>query len=392
MNIFKKRRVQPTTVVVIGGGATGLGIARDAALRGFRVILVERGELGSGTSSRFHGILHSGARYAVNDPIVAAECYSENQVLRQIAPSAITDTGGLFVATNPAEAAHGDKVLRACQEAGIPTTELSVAEALQAEPELSRTITRAFSVPDGFVDGARLLELNRQAALQATIPATLLAHHAVTGFGRSSHAISSVTVTDTKNGETQHVACDYVINAGGVWAGQIASLADVPLQIVFDKGTMIVFRQQLCRAVLNRCRPESDGDLLVPSAAGSILGTTARVVSDPGDVLPTQEEVDLLLAEGAALVPAIRQAEATRIYAGVRPLAGSDTPHPGGTSRSISRSFHVLDHDIQGLDNFISVVGGKVTLYRLMAEHAVGLLCQKSGNNQRCTTAATRLD
>ena len=86
-------------VLVIGGGSTGAGVARDAAMRGLSTVLVERGDLATGTSGRFHGLLHSGGRYVVKDPMAAQECYAENLVLRRIAADCIEDTGGLFVTT-----------------------------------------------------------------------------------------------------------------------------------------------------------------------------------------------------------------------------------------------------------------------------------------------------
>src|SRR3990167_3213316 len=91
-----------TQLLVIGGGATGLGAAWDACLRGLKVILVEQSDLGQGTSGRYHGLLHSGGRYVLSDPISARDCAAENAILRRIAPQAIEDTGGLFV-TTPAD-------------------------------------------------------------------------------------------------------------------------------------------------------------------------------------------------------------------------------------------------------------------------------------------------
>lgn len=86
-----------TDVVVIGGGSTGLGVVRDAAMRGYRAVLVERVDLGQGTTGRFHGLLHSGGRYVVSDPRSATECAEENAILRRIQASAVEDTGGFFV-------------------------------------------------------------------------------------------------------------------------------------------------------------------------------------------------------------------------------------------------------------------------------------------------------
>src|ERR687893_44615 len=95
-------------VLVIGGGATGAGVAWDAALRGFDVVLVERGDLAEGTSGRFHGLLHSGGRYVVKDPVAAEECVAENAILREVIPDCIEDTGGPFVPTPDHDPAYGD--------------------------------------------------------------------------------------------------------------------------------------------------------------------------------------------------------------------------------------------------------------------------------------------
>lgn len=372
-------------VVIIGGGATGTGIARDAAEQGYDVVLVDRGEIGSGTSSNFHGILHSGARYAVNDPAVAAECFQENQLLRKIIPSAITDTGGLFVALTDAETAHSHVLMQACEAAGIPTKLLAAEQAFRAEPELSRLAKAAFSVPDGFIDGIELLRLNRLAAVEAAVPATFLTNHLVEGFERSAASITAVQVRDTRSDAVERIACDYVVNASGVWAGEIAALAGVKIDMVYDKGSMLIYAGQYTKAVINRCRPEDDGDLLAPHDGRSIMGTTSRVITDPDDNVPAAEEIEVLKREAAAMVPRIADAEILFSYAGVRPLLDTSgapgAAHPGQSRapRTISRSYRVLDHAEEGVDNFISVVGGKVTLYRRMAAAIVELLSQKAG-------------
>jgi glycerol-3-phosphate dehydrogenase len=107
-------------VLVIGGGATGAGVAWDAALRGFDVVLVERGDLAEGTSGRFHGLLHSGGRYVVKDAVAAEECVVENAILRRVIPDCIEDTGGLFVTTPDDDPAYGDDFLAGCVKAKLP--------------------------------------------------------------------------------------------------------------------------------------------------------------------------------------------------------------------------------------------------------------------------------
>src|SRR4051812_36707458 len=135
-------------VLVIGGGATGAAAAWDAALRGFDVILVDRADLAEGTSGRFHGLLHSGGRYVVKDPLAAEECVAENAVLRRIIPEAIQDTGGLFVTPPDDAPAYGDRFMEGCRATGLPAQEIPVAEALKLEPRVNPAIKRAFTVPD----------------------------------------------------------------------------------------------------------------------------------------------------------------------------------------------------------------------------------------------------
>src|SRR5271154_7532515 len=115
-------------VLVIGGGATGAGVAWDAALRGYDVVLVDRFDLAEGTAGRFHGLLHSGGRYAVKDPQAARECIGENIILRRIAADCIEDTGGLFVTTPIDDPAYADRFITACRDTGIPVEEIGVAE------------------------------------------------------------------------------------------------------------------------------------------------------------------------------------------------------------------------------------------------------------------------
>src|ERR687894_23491 len=122
-----------TEVLVVGGGATGAGIAWDAALRGYDVILVDRADLAEGTSGRFHGLLHSGGRYVVKDPVAAAECVAENAILRRLIPDCIEDTGGLFVTTPDDDPEYGDRFLAACRDIGLPAEEIEVSEALRME-------------------------------------------------------------------------------------------------------------------------------------------------------------------------------------------------------------------------------------------------------------------
>src|SRR5437588_10621746 len=137
-----------TDVLVIGGGATGAGVAWDAALRGLDVVLAERNDLAEGTSGRFHGLVHSGGRYAVKDPRAAEECVAENRVLRNIAADTLEDTGGFFVTTPWDDPAYADRFAAGCLATGVECEEISTAQALRAEPPLNPDIRRRCPLPD----------------------------------------------------------------------------------------------------------------------------------------------------------------------------------------------------------------------------------------------------
>jgi glycerol-3-phosphate dehydrogenase len=152
-------------VVVIGGGSTGTGVARDLAMRGLDVTLVEQGNLTHGTTGRMHGLLHSGGRYAVSDQKSARECIEENRVLRDIASHCVEMTGGLFVKRPEDTEEYFEQKLRGCKECGIPAEVLSGSEAREREPYLATDVEKAIAVPDGAVDPFRLVVANAGSAL-----------------------------------------------------------------------------------------------------------------------------------------------------------------------------------------------------------------------------------
>ena len=129
-----------TEVIIIGGGVTGAGILRDLSLRGIPAVLVEKDDIAYGASGRNHGLLHSGARYAVKDLESARECVSENRILKKIARHCIEDTGGLFVTLPDDDPMYHTRLLEGCKIAGIKANEISIKEALRLEPHLNENI------------------------------------------------------------------------------------------------------------------------------------------------------------------------------------------------------------------------------------------------------------
>ncbi len=372
-------------VIVVGGGVTGCGVARDLALRGCRVLLLEQHDLAYGATGRCHGLLHSGVRYAVKDPVAAKECIDENRIVRRIAAHCVEQTGGLVIALPVDDPAYYDQLRRGCDEAGIENEPLSPADALALEPCLNPQLTRALKVPDASVDPFLLSQENARAAQRDG--AVIRTHCRVTGFVREGAAVSGVTYTNDE-GEHEARAAVTVLAAGG-WGMPLAERAGVPVGLSLSKGSLVIMNRRFCDRVINRCRAPADADLIIPNGPTSIIGTTSITVPSPDGLVIESRELDVLLAEGATLVPGFAGARALRAYAGVRPLYQET---PGGDGRSISRGFVVLDHGIRdGVPGLVSIVGGKLTTYRLMAEKTADKVCELLGKNEPCRTAETPL-
>lgn len=373
--------INKVQVVVIGGGATGTGIVRDLALRGIDCLLVEQNDLATGTSGRFHGLLHSGARYVVKDLHSAEECIQENRILKQIAPDCIEDTGGMFIATKNDDPAYIEKWLEGCKKAGIETKEVASKELLKEEPALTPDVTKAYYVPDAAVDGFTLAAANALAAQKAG--ATVKTYTKVIGFQVENNKVQGVYLQNRHTGQEEYVQCAYVINAAGAWAGQIAALAGEKINVTPDKGVLVIFNHRITNRVLNHLRPPGDGDIFVPHGSVTVFGTTSKVTNDPDNNEATLEEVLELLEEGTHLVPDLKNMRLIRAFAGVRPLY-----EPGGAAgREATREFTLIDHnELTGLEGLVSVVGGKLTTYRLMAKAAVDFVADKLGIDKPCIT------
>src|SRR3954447_24098756 len=383
------RRIQ-TEVLVIGGGATGLGTAWDAALRGFDVVLVERSDLGEGTSGRFHGLLHSGGRYVVKDPLAAKECVDENALLRQLMPDCIEDTGGLFVETPDDDPAYADRFLAGCRTASLPVEELEVAEALRREPRLNPRIRRAFAVPDASIDAWKTAwPLARGATAHG---ARVLTYHRVVDLHRADGAMTGARVRDERNGEELDIEARFILNASGAWAAQILHMAGIEdVGMIPGKGIMIAMNHRLVNTVINRCVMPADGDILVPIRTVSVIGTTDIRAADPDEIPVTQAEVDQMLDDGERLVPGFRKARALRVWAGVRPLFQDEKSGPAAAdTRDVSRTHAVADHlERDGIRGLLTMSGGKLTTYRLMAQALVDAMCRQLGDERPSTTADT---
>ena len=376
-------------VIIIGGGITGAGTARDCAMRGLSVLLVERYDFTNGATGRNHGLLHSGARYAVTDSESASECIKENMTLRKIARHCVDETDGLFITLPEDDLNYQATFVEACHKAGIRADVIDPAQARVLEPAVNPTLTGAVRVPDASIDPFRLTIANVvDARLHG---AQLLNYHEVTGLIINQDRVEGVKLRNNHTGQQLEVHSSLVINAAGIWGMLIAQMAGVKVNMFPAKGALLIFGHRVNNMVINRCRKPANADILVPDDTVCVIGTTSdRVPIEECDHMRvTDEEVQVLITEGEKLAPALASTRILRAYAGVRPLVASDNDPSG---RSISRGIVCLDHETRdGLAGFITITGGKMMTYRMMAEVATNLACKKLHIDKPCATATTAL-
>lgn len=351
-------------------------MVRDLALRGVDCALLEMGDYCHGASGGNHGLLHSGGRYAVKDASSASECAHENAILRRIAPFCIETTGGLFVSLPDDDPNFPETFGKACQVTGVQAQEVTVKEALSLEPGLSRDVVRCFEVPDGSIDPFSLVLANLDQAREGG--ACVLNHCQVTALHMDGERVDRVEYLDGRDGQKHAVLPEVVVNAAGAWTPTIAKMAEVEMPMALDQGSMLVLDGRLCGRVIDRLRPPSNGDIAVPNHTSTVLGTTSASVDSPEKAEVTAKDAGLLLHEISAMLPECRSARVVRAYCGVRPLLG------GTGGREASRSFSIVRNE--RAENLLSVAGGKLTTYRLMAEKVSDQACALLGKTCHCRT------
>jgi glycerol-3-phosphate dehydrogenase len=375
-------------VLIVGGGGTGGALAHDLALRGLKVTLVERGEFTSGTTGRHHGLLHSGARYAVNDHDSAVECIEENRLLRTIAPGSFEENDGLFVAIDDDDMDYLPDLLDGCEASGIPTQVLTSEEALALEPLLNPSLRAAVRVPDATMDAMRMPM--RFFATAKANGAELMNYVEVTGMLMHDGVVTGVAVHDHVTERDAEIHADLVVNATGPWSEKVASLAAVDVPIRPSPGVMLALRGRLCNMVINHLHRSGDGDIIVPQRGLSVVGTSSWVVEDPDELGVPEDHVRRMYEEGAKLIPAVNDAAFRAAWSAARPLIGSRDEADSG--RELSRTFKTIDHaETDHLEGFVTITGGKGTTLRGMAELCADVVCRKLGIDVLCRTRDTVL-
>ena len=385
-------------LAVIGGGATGLGVALDAAARGFSVVLVESHDFAKGTSSRATKLVHGGVRYLAQGNIsLVREALRERTTLLANAPHLAQPLAFVMPSYKLWEAPFygmGLKVYDALAgEAGLGATEfLNVRETRALLPTVqSRGLKGGVKYWDGQFDDARLaLALARTAARQGAL---LVNYCAATGLIHDAGKLVGLKVEDRETGRQIEIKASCVVNATGVWVDQLrmqdgeAIGRNTAPMVAPSQGVHIVVDRDFLPTDHAMLIPKTaDGRVLfaVPWLGKTILGTTDTPRNDLArEPLPFREEVDFILNESALYLSGQPKAgDIKSIWVGLRPLV-KPPDDAAGSTHALSREHTVL----VSKSGLVTVTGGKWTTYRAMAEDVLercfsaGLLQSRSGTS-----------
>ncbi len=396
---LSKLSSQSFDLLIIGGGIVGAGIAWDASLRGLSCALIEQGEFASGTSSKTSKLVHGGLRYLEQlDFGLVRESLREREILFKIAPRWVKPLP--FLIPVQGRTPRPWPLVRAGIAlydflAGTPSAQrhqfLRGEQVNRAEPVLQGGgVERAAVYTDGQMDDAGLVLAVLKAA--ETAGASLANHAQVTGFlTSSSRTITGVEVKNVQTGESFSIHARQVVNATGPWTDRLRKLADPAANPIVrpSKGIHLVYPSLGLRHALLLSSPK-DGRIFfcIPWNGQTLIGTTdSDYEGDPGRAEATPEEINYLIEGTNRCLPSlnIQKEKVIATFAGVRPLVANEGKDPWAISRR-----HLIHEDPNGL---ISVVGGKFTTFRKMAEEVVDRLAVRFPDRKLkpCRTSETPL-
>ncbi|HEY4157701.1 MAG TPA: glycerol-3-phosphate dehydrogenase/oxidase, partial [Polyangiaceae bacterium] len=387
-----KGRPLELDVIVIGGGVNGLGVARDAALRGLKVAVFERNDLAFGASGNSSGMIHGGPRYLTNDPSVTHSSCLDSGHIQRIAPHLLfripflmpIAAGGLRAKIELTAVDAFFDLYDQYQplKSGKPHVRLGEDEIRALEPGLSGGFAGGVSFDEWGIDGSRLCVANAVDAREHG--AELYVHCTVTEIlRRSDGRVFGVRYLDRSSGESGTRTARLVVNATGAWAPITASLgglAPAAARIRPGKGIHVFLDRRLTNYAIIAYAIDGRQVFLLPWQNMSVLGTTDDdYYGDLDDVLATTDEVSYLFQAIAHVFPEIHSARAIGTWGGVRP-----TLHAWGPNEdALSREHEVVDHAAHGADGLYSMIGGKLASYRLFSQEMTDVLAARLGNREK---------
>jgi glycerol-3-phosphate dehydrogenase len=399
-------------VVVIGGGVNGLGVARDASMRGLKVAVFERNDLAFGASGNSSGMIHGGVRYLTYDPHVTETSCRDSGHIQAIAPHLLFRIPFLI----PVENTRKGRILYPLMDAffaaydqyqplkrGKNHARLTADELRALEPGIAGDLRGGFSMDEWGIDGTRLCVANavdameRGASIQVGTTVERVTPLEESG-PPSARGVRSprahgwaVHYRDRVTGSASVIRASVVVNATGAWAPITASLAGLTPQsarVRPGKGIHVVYDRRLTNYAIFAYAIDGRQIFLEPWENMTVLGTTDDdFYGDLDRVHATSEEVRYLVQGMARVFPAIHEARAIGTYAGVRPTLYAFGP----IEDALSREHEIVDHSRHGAPGIYSMIGGKLASYRLFAQAMTDELARVFDLGVPCATHTTRL-
>jgi len=379
--------------IVIGGGVNGCGVARDLALRGVKVLLIEKGDFAMGTSWTSSGMIHGGARYLLSDIATTKKSCTDAGYIRCIAPHLIfriplmmpiLKRDGLKGRINLEGADALFTVYDRYQplKGGNPHIRLTPEEARRIEPMLAENLLGAVQTDEWGIDVPRLCVINILDAVEHG--ATAASWTAVTGFLREGRAVTGVAYEDRVTGRRGEARAGIVVNCAGPWATRVAEMAGARVELRPAKGIHLVLDRRISNIGVIAQAVDGRQVFVIPHENVSVIGTTDDdYFGDLDDIRILEDEIEYLLRAMETVLPRIREARIVKTIAGLRPTLFEQAKYED----DLTRDHRVFDHEREdGVPGLITLAGGKLAAYRIMAEDATDLACTKLGNRERCQT------
>jgi len=383
-------------VIVIGGGVNGCGIARDAAMRGLKTVLIEKNDFGSGTTGASSQMIHGGARYLLSSIKTTRLSSIDSGYIQKICSHLLFRIPFLYpVLRRPDQSLFFRKIYLSLIETffqaydkytvlknGKTHTRLNREEALSVEPDLCEDILGAVTFDEWGIDSFRLCISNALSAQQNG--AEVLNHTEVTEILVESGDVVGVKVRDLLRGGTRELRGKFTVNAAGPWAPEIAKLANCEIKLRHAKGVHVTFDRRISNYAIMAKAIDGREIFIMPYQNSTVMGTTDYdFFGDPDEIPILEDEVKYLLEGVSRVFPRVKQARMTRAWAGIRPTLYRRGPYED----DLSRDHRIYDHEFEEKKpGFLSIAGGKLASYRLMSEEMVDLICKKRGQHLPCRT------
>jgi len=370
-------------IVILGAGIAGLSIARDLALRGFKITLIEKNTIGNGTTNKCAGMLHSGARYAIKDKDVAKLCFQENRILRSIASFAVGKNDALFITLPNDNKEYQKEFEESCKEINIPVKFLSQKKSLELEPFLNADISGSYLTPDRVVDTYILVNSYVLALNQLNVNTI-----DNTEILKVTPTLSGWNLLLQKSNNEEEIYADYVINATGNSLADTARLFNFDIDLVYIHGTMAIVDKKVSDRIISRCAPSATGDVIVPLVGLSLIGSTWHELSHNVPITMNEKDKLDILNTGNKILDISKNWSISDSFTGIRTHIKTNTD---SGDFNVKRDYAIVEPNTTGIHNFISVLPGKLTIARFVAEKVGDIVSKDLDSYTPSITSTTPL-